>query len=51
MKHALSLVLTAVALFGATSPGRAADPKPLKALLIVGGCWIATRSPGQTPPG
>jgi putative membrane-bound dehydrogenase-like protein len=38
MKHALSLVLTAVALFGATSPARAADPKPLKALLIVGGC-------------
>ena len=38
MKHALSLVLTAIALLGAASPARAADPKPLKALLIVGGC-------------
>lgn len=38
MKHALSLALVALASLGAATNLRAADPKPLKALLIVGGC-------------
>jgi S-adenosylmethionine uptake transporter len=32
--------------------GEALTPGTLAGVvLIVGGCWIATRSPGQTPPG
>jgi len=38
MKHVLSLALVALASLGAATNLRAADPKPLKALLIVGGC-------------
>lgn len=38
MKHVLILALVALATLSAATNLRAADPKPLKALLIVGGC-------------